>query len=143
MTTTTAKKTAKTENRARDRRVFLKIKLKSLADEARIIRAEERKSRPDHRISSINSILDELRCHRIAVVRREARATNLAYAFIRGRKYKAVESKFHQGNTPDWSKVEAMVRKYGRSFDPDLSFSANETNFNSMMKRLSTWKDEE
>ncbi|TXI10937.1 MAG: hypothetical protein E6Q68_07220 [Polynucleobacter sp.] len=132
-------KPVKIENRSWDRRVFLKVKLKSLAAETRVIRSAERKSRPEQ----FKFLTNELRCHRIAVVRREARATNLAYAFIRGRKYKAVEAKFHQGNAPDWTKVEAMVRKYGRSYDPDLSYNANDANFNSMMKRLSTWKDEE
>lgn len=59
-----------------DRRVMLKIKLKSLADEARCIRREEQ-------LRQGGWLRLELRQHRLGL-RTEARATVLAYTFVRG-----------------------------------------------------------
>jgi hypothetical protein len=86
--------------------VFLKIKLKSLAAEARIIHAQERKTR-----GAYNDTRESLHRHRIDVVRRESRATHLAYGFLRGRKFKQMERK--SVVPPDWDKVASMVKKYG------------------------------
>lgn len=83
-------------------RLFLKVKLKSLTAEAQIIRFEEKRN-PDWSGS--------LAFHRRTVVRREARHTLLAYAFLKGTPYLAVEPKCH--TKPDWTKVEKMVIKYG------------------------------
>lgn len=85
--------------------VFLKIKAKSLAAEARIIRAEEKKRRGDLR--------SQLAGHRKDVVRREARHTLLALAYLRGRAYRVVERSVRKGNEPNWSEVERMIKKYG------------------------------
>lgn len=85
-----------------DHRVYLKVKIKSLAAEAKIIRQEEKKNK-DMRLG--------LAHHRKTVVRDEARHTLLAYAFIRGRAYTTVE---HQDSkTPNWESVEKMIKKYG------------------------------
>src|SRR5574337_277922 len=59
-----------------DRREMLRIKLKSLMEEAKIIRKEERKL--------WGNLRDELWYHRTQELRNEARATHLAYGFIRG-----------------------------------------------------------
>lgn len=78
----------------------LKVNVKSLAAEAKIIRNEERKYRK--RLSELvvkESALgyklryrrDNLNDHRRGHLRREARSANLAYAFLRGRAYKDVE----------------------------------------------------
>lgn len=97
------------ESKYKDDRVYLKVKIKSLADEARIIRKEERK-RPGpsyHRT--------QLRYHRITVVKMEARAAQIAYGFIRGRRLEQLESKFHCS----WSRMRVLIRarrlvaKYG------------------------------
>ncbi len=89
----------------RDKRTFLKVKLKSLAAEARIIRLEERRAKRDP------DLLAGLVGHRRGIVRREARHTQIAYAFIRGRKYSDIE---HKPKTkPDWKRVKSMVEKYG------------------------------
>lgn len=53
-----------------DRREMLRVKAKSLAEEAHLIRREERRTR--------GLLRDELRWHRTGVVRFEARATHLA-----------------------------------------------------------------
>lgn len=65
----------------RDRRIALKVKLKSLAEEARIIRREEQKakSRGDYRL------FFELQDHRRRVLRDEARHAHLAYTLVRYR----------------------------------------------------------
>lgn len=88
-----------------DERVYLKVKIKSLAAEARIIRVEEKRNK-DFRA--------RLEFHRKHKVRPEARATLLAYAYIRGIPYKKVESDAkHQ---PDWNRVSTMVKKYGSGY---------------------------
>lgn len=108
-----------------DRREHLKIKLKSLAAEAKIIRKEEKKvgtvryvlvpERPrwDGKQSeggevvgvrpaywrrvrmSINPLADEMYRHRIDVVRVEARATHIAYGLIKGRTIEQMEGTRH------------------------------------------------
>lgn len=86
---------------------FLKIKLKSLAEESRIIRKEEGRSRGDLRT--------ELHEHRVRVVRRAARLTHLAYAMARGKARVTVEA-------APWSALQCisaakeiaqMISKYG------------------------------
>ena len=83
--------------------VFLKIKLKSLAAEARIIRKQEQKSYGD--------IRNSLHEHRVRVVRRAARETGLGYGYLRGRSYAALERVSYI--PPDWKEVGKMVKKYG------------------------------
>ena len=81
--------------------IELKIKAKSLAAEARIIRQEEIKLKRKARKMSEHQKLDAYRTysrqrqslydHRIDVVRWECRATNLARAFIKGHAYSDIE----------------------------------------------------
>ena len=62
-----------------------KINVKSLAAEARAIRKEEKeRTEPEE--------IEELRYHRAVRLRAEARATLLAYAYLRGRSYCTVET---------------------------------------------------
>lgn len=82
--------------------VFLKVKVKSLAAEARIIRREERRN-PELR--------GDLAAHRREVVRKEARHSLLAYGYLRGRSYRAMERTTHA--EPSWAEVERMIRRYG------------------------------
>jgi hypothetical protein len=125
--------------------VYLKIKIKSLAEEARIIRAEERRhnigtrarKRIRRHLAKTNNLTEAqrralqrrsrpptghqeaifwgLRSHRVRDVRREARAALLAYAFLRGRSY--LESEGNAGTEPDWGRVVALVKKYGPVVD--------------------------
>jgi hypothetical protein len=85
-----------------DGRLFLKVKLKSLAEESRIIRKEEKRN---------VGFRNALRTHRVGIVRSESRATLLAYGFLRGLHYRQIEN--GSKGSPDWKKVEAMVKKYG------------------------------
>ena len=89
-----------------DQRIQLKIKIKSLAAEAQIIRKEERKL---HGMDKWG-----LQNHRKTVVRNEARRSLIAYQHIRGRD---PACHFHSDEAIrrgiDWPHVERMVRKYG------------------------------
>lgn len=89
---------------------MLKVKIKSLADEARIIRREEVKAlrgpRPDY------VLYLELRNHRVGDVRREQRVSLLAYAFLRNKPLAACEPK-HIGQQIDWNRVLQLVLKFG------------------------------
>lgn len=81
--------------------VELRVKEKSLAAEARMIRHEEKKaikSAKWHRekqeveeAGAFERVRKSLYEHRIDVVRFEARATNLARAYIKGTPYRAIE----------------------------------------------------
>lgn len=104
-----------------DRRRLLKIKLKSLAAEAVIIRNEELKARYSKR-PEVQELREEMHKHRVKDLREESRATLLAYSFIRGKKYRDIEGRSDWGDTDpyvmqQWAsrmdKVRAMVNKYG------------------------------
>jgi hypothetical protein len=86
-----------------DRREMLRVKVKSLAEEARMIRREEQRSH--------GQIRDELRNHRVMPLRTESRAAGLAYGFIRGRTLEQMEAKSEA--PPDWDRVRKLLKKYG------------------------------
>jgi len=87
-------------------KVYLKIKIMSLAAEARIIRNEECKW------PGPSDARQGLHRHRMIDVRRESRIANLAYGFLRGRSYRALEAKCYE--EPNWQRVAELVRKYGQ-----------------------------
>lgn len=82
--------------------IKLKIKIKHLALEPAIIRKEEQKrkkmsrwSRARQEVGDASRLMGEritLRNHRQFDVRNEARATQLAYAFLRGKEYLTTEA---------------------------------------------------
>ncbi len=86
-----------------DRRIHLKVKIKSLAAESRIIRMEELRQCGRTRVG--------LQLHRVVQVREESRASLLAYAYIRGRDYLEVESSAK--TPPDVTRVARLVRSFG------------------------------
>lgn len=99
-----------------DERFALKIKIKSLAEEARIIRAAEAKQKGCADNFAYPGEGWKLWTHRINVVRPEARATQLAYAYLRGRTYRQVEP--IRQTEPEWRRVQKMVENYGpKPFD--------------------------
>ena len=114
----------------RDRRLFLKIKLKSLAAEARIIRREEHRVPPAQR-----GLHSQLHAHRTGIVRSEARHTLLAYGFLRGVARHRIEAA--PALPPDWPKVEAMVKKYGLPGGPRTSDDAAGA---ALLDRLRHWR---
>lgn len=102
-------------------KVYLKIKIMSLAAEARIIRRETRRWPGD------SPQRFGLYFHRITDVRSEARSACLAYGFLRGRDYSRMEQP--GSSRPDWKRVEEIVKKYG------------EDDVRDRMQRFSAWKD--
>lgn len=121
----------------------LKVKIKSLAEEARIIRLEERKAlglssapaaagyvpsgkpggpkKPRRKgpASRDPKLYLSLHTHRTYDVRREQRSALLAYAFIRGKAYAGCE-KPGKDNPPDLERVARLVEKFGGL--PDKSY---------------------
>lgn len=122
-------------------KVYLKVKIKSLAAEAQMIRSEERKCnigcrarvRIRRQLRKSNELTTPertkmerqlvkpsdkamkafwgLRHHRIYDVRDEARAAHVAYGFLRGRTYAQVEGSAI--TSPNWDRVWRLVHKYG------------------------------
>ncbi len=118
----------------RDGRTFLKVKIKSLTDEAAIIRTEEGRTR-------CQEIWEELIRHRKWDVRNEARAAQLAYAFVRGRSYAQTESKCHQ--QPNWGRVKKLIQKYGlrrREFETSVDYEQRKS---AELKVFETWRKQE
>lgn len=99
--------------------IFLKVKIKSLAEEARIIRKEERKANHQREFE----LQQELRLHRAGIVRHEAFHSLVAYQYLRGKQF---ELSFPKCDTEsiDWDKVKHTIKKYGswsisEKFDPE------------------------
>lgn len=86
-----------------DRREMLRVKVKCLAAEARMIRREEARSN--------GLIREELYVHRTREVRREARSAHLAYGFIRGRRLEQMENTAK--SKPDWKRIRDLCKKFG------------------------------
>jgi hypothetical protein len=138
-------------------RVYLKVKIKSLAAEAIIIRQEERKHnigcRARVRIRRLLRKSNELtiteretlerklkapsdnalkafwglRSHRTYDVREEARAAHVAYGFLRNRTYAQVEGSAK--SSPEWERVRKLVEKYGDGSKTER------------MQRFEAWKE--
>lgn len=107
-----------------DQQVFLKIKAKSLASEARFIRKEELRmkhklkdgrERTAEQSGELAWRRESLWKHRTNVVRPEARATQLARGFLRGRTYRDLEP--NAKSTPSWVATKRMVERYGQTGD--------------------------
>lgn len=111
--------------------IELKIKSKHLALEPAIIRKEERKllnhirsGRSNDTAAAIRKY-ESLHNHRKWNVRNEARATELARAYITGKPYLSVEQKRKDENEYKFlvyivPRIVAMVNKYGKdSVDND------------------------
>jgi hypothetical protein len=110
---------------------YLKIKVTSLAAEAKIIRNEERKQLKQAR-NCLRQACGEndryqiwsdrhykiffgLQQHRKLDVRQESRWSNIAYGFLKGRKYNQIEKVSHNRNTnpPNWDRIWTLIKKYG------------------------------
>jgi hypothetical protein len=122
-------------------KIYLKVKIKSLAAEAQMIRSEERKCnigcrarvkirrqlRKSNELTTGQRAKMErqivkpsetamkafwgLRLHRTYDVREEARAAHVAYGFLRGRTYQQIEGAAL--TSPNWTRVQRLVEKYG------------------------------
>lgn len=87
---------------------YIKVKILSLAAEAKIIRKQEQKARAHGN----RSLRIGLAAHRRGTVRHEARHAQLAYGFLRGMPYKKMEAKCHPGCGPDFAKVKSAIERY-------------------------------
>jgi hypothetical protein len=113
-----------------DRRRELRVKIKSLAVEARIIRDEERRCRDsltrtvghDDQRRLLASAFTSLRAHRVGDVRRESRYSLLAYALIRGRPLRMTEPKSKIADL-DQKKLASLVARFG-CLSPDAAAKA-------------------
>ena len=85
--------------------IELKVKIKHLAEEARIIRKEEQKL---HGMEKW-----KLQHHRKTVVRQAARRSQAAYQICRGRDWQSCTSHCELTRWGDWKEIDRMVRKYG------------------------------
>jgi hypothetical protein len=93
-----------------DRREGLKVKVKSLAVEAQIIRIEERKTNGDLRTW--------LERHRREDVRYASRTSLMAYGLIRGRPVDVTERPGTKRTESYWKEVKQMISNYG-PLDPE------------------------
>jgi hypothetical protein len=115
-----------------DKRYALKIKIKTLAAEAQIIRFEENRT--------INtSKKADLAMHRRGIVREAARNAQLAYGYVRGRSYHQLEAKCHI--EPNWKTVKAMVEKYGIRFNEEESIYTFSLRKQQFLKDFDVWHD--
>lgn len=89
---------------------FLRVKIRSLAMEARIIRHEEHKIKRPFSLDGEEQYRS-LRQHRLNDVRREQRSALLAYGFLRGRSYARMEP--FSLEPPDLNRVVELVSKFG------------------------------
>ena len=88
---------------------MLKVKIKSLAAEAKIIRLEEVRAGLHNDLR----LREELWQHRTTDLRREQRVSMLAYAFLRGQPLSETEKKSKTRNSIDWKRVLKLSQKYG------------------------------
>lgn len=111
--------------------VFLKVKIKSLAAEASIIRKEERKAKANSRWLRTHTqhtdehnnreyikarhLFFDLKDHRKHPVGTESRAALIAYGYLRGRKYKIIEQPKEPLYGPIVNRVHTLINKYGNT----------------------------
>lgn len=135
---------------------YLKVKLHTLASENKYIKDQQRiwkerakrararerdlafpaevKSMAGQHVRFAEANYFGLRAHRCGEhgVQKEARDTNLAYGFLRGRDYWKMEGFAY--SKPNWSNIERMVKRYGAT--PDEAADTRD-----LMQRFSGWKD--
>ena len=88
----------------------LRVNIKSLAAEAKIIKQEIKKT-PDQ------TIKNSLSCHRKTNLREEARVAHLSLACIRGVPYEVVESKAK--TKPNFYKISKKIEKHLSFYYPE------------------------
>ena len=86
-----------------ERMIHLRVKVKSLAAEAEIIRREAQKTE--------GMVKWGLNQHRKTVVRYHSRINLLAYGLLRGIPYGAMEHKCH--TPPDFDAIVTIARRFG------------------------------
>lgn len=100
-----------------ERILHLRIKIKSLADEAVTIRVAARRILRGtvHR----GNVRHRLNLHRTEVVRHHARHNLLAYGLLRGVRYSVIEKKCRE--IPDWEMIGKIAKRFGGAKN-DITF---------------------
>ena len=138
----------------------LRVKIRTLADEARYIRREEQRAKGRRKLEKGGKVIPgefrfrddalrlSLRSHRTNEVRNEQRAALLAYAFVRGVPYLKVEPRVDwsrygceatKRRDELWERVRSLVKKFG---DPDAFRSGGTdeaTRTAALAERLTAW----
>lgn len=121
----------------------LRIKIKSLAVEARIIAHEERRvlrrltrQGSPERQAAILASYASLREHRRAVVGPTARVSLLAYGFLRGKPYTKLEPS--NSREPDWNDVWKVAERFAAPSGGRLA----EADHKDLAQRWASWKAE-
>lgn len=105
------------------RTIHLRVKIKSLAEEARIIRKEEKKAlklSPRTGDNGYCPTYESLRTHRKGVVGYEARHSLLAYGFLRGMPYAYMEQRLKDitWDQPEFSRVKHLAERFSQGYVP-------------------------
>mgnify|MGYP000953442220 CR=1 FL=1 len=127
-------------------KTYLKVKIKSLAAEAEIIKKEERKARDE-------VVKRELIVHRRRDVAKEARAAHLAYGFLNGKKYAELEpstplleyrtwrgipiSRHYFNKDHIFSRIGRLIFKYGKDIPSNQDVIGHENKLRAQI--LSDW----
>ncbi len=82
-------------------------------------------------------LYNRLRSHRIFDIRPEIRATQIAYAFLRGQEYEAVER--NHLTQPNWNKVFDLIERYGVIMTPDISAREYDRLQDVQLAKLEEW----
>ncbi len=124
-------------------KTYLKVKIKHLGAEARIIKEEKDKwlkkaargranvaKRDGAAPNAPSNMANYLHEHRINCVRKECRDSHLAYGFIRGLRYEQVEARRY--TDPNWLNVFAIIQRF---YNPIYGINM------SLEDRFREWKD--
>lgn len=131
-------------------RASLSTKLSSLAAEARIIKAKEqrwllkaRNARNKQKIAVSEGSLwtyHHIRRHRLSVVRPEARAANIAFGFLNGRKYAEIEAKVHL-HTYATTYTATMAENYQKFWEKVLGIVNRFSHGTYILAEIEGWRD--
>jgi len=112
-----------------ERQIHLRIKIKSLVDEARTIRAEAKKTS--------GMAKWRLNHHRTTVVRDYARLNLLAYGILIGMFYERMEKKCQE--TPNFIKVAKIAKAFGGTEEDIAVWIADAEEY---LKKETKWKSQ-
>lgn len=103
-------------------RPFIRVKIKSLAEESKIIKDEMsrvskqlKRAQVDETRGRLQLQLISLDMHRRLKVRHAARHSLLVYALLRGKPYKMLEEKCHE--PPSLNSIAKEAQRFGGSHD--------------------------
>lgn len=111
----------------------LKVKIKTLANEAQDIRAEEEKLKVDlTKEWGLQNMLERatLHRHRVVPLRKAARNNFLAYGFLRGRRYSQIEQASYR--EPEYEEIIKLIIRFNSEPIPQTT----------LRQRFAEWYEE-